>query len=101
MFTRDSRPTRWDMPKTFLGWLQFVALRIGAIAAVFAYLAGPIALQLSTVALLLVVFARDAYKRTRPLVARGATRKETIVLTFLCATWVLAWTYFLFRFTYH
>jgi hypothetical protein len=41
MFTRDSRPTRWDMPKTFLGWLQFVALRIGAIAAVFAYLAGP------------------------------------------------------------
>jgi hypothetical protein len=101
MLPRDSRPPRWDMPKTLLGWLQFIALRIGAIAVVLAYIAGPIALQFATVALILVVFAYDAYKRTRPLVARGATRRETMLLTLLGAVWVLSWTYFIFRFTYH
>jgi hypothetical protein len=101
MLTRDSRPPRRDMPKTFLGWLQFTATRIGAIAGVLAYLAGPIALQFAVVVLILILLARDAYKRTRPLVARGATPKETMVLTLLCTIWVLSWTYFIFRFTYH
>ena len=99
MLTRDSVPQR--LPNTVLGWLQFIAWRGGAVAGVFAFIVGPIALQFAIVALLLVVLAHDAYKRTRPLVARGATLKETTVLISLCVVWVLSWGYFLFRFTYH